>query len=157
MLSERKHFKENENLSAMSGITEAKSTMIAANSSQLIGNTPMLWLSAKTNTTKAKIALKMELENPMASVKDRLALSIAKPQRESVCSAPKAWCPIPFRSPPMAIWTPFTAPTLELTRSSLPSSMDGRAARRDPSLQNAPTTSSPSSKTTYNNYPKGRR
>lgn len=76
MLSERKHFKENENLSAMSGITEAKSTMIAANSSQLIGNTPMLWLSAKTNTTKAKIALKMESENPMASVKDRLALSI---------------------------------------------------------------------------------
>ena len=42
----------------------------------LIGGTPMVWLSPKTNTTKAKIALKMETQNLMSSVKDRLALSI---------------------------------------------------------------------------------
>lgn len=49
---------------------------IADKLDQLIGSTPMVWLSPKTNNTKAKIALKMEGENPMASVKDRLALSI---------------------------------------------------------------------------------
>lgn len=49
---------------------------IASDMTQLVGNTPMVMLSAKTNKTAARIALKLESENPMASVKDRLALSI---------------------------------------------------------------------------------
>jgi cysteine synthase A len=50
-------------------------TGIATDFSQLVGNTPMLYLK-NMNTTPAIIALKLESENPMASVKDRLALGI---------------------------------------------------------------------------------
>jgi cysteine synthase A len=53
-----------------------RGTKIADNVLQLIGNTPMVYLSKKINDTKATIALKLEGENPMASVKDRLALAI---------------------------------------------------------------------------------
>jgi len=52
-----------------------KNNNVAGDLLQLIGQTPMVWLT-RMNTTKAKIALKLEGENPMASVKDRLALSI---------------------------------------------------------------------------------
>ena len=54
----------------------ARNESIAQDVTQLIGNTPMVWLSKKINDTQAHIALKLESENPMASVKDRLALSI---------------------------------------------------------------------------------
>lgn len=52
-----------------------KRTDIADNFTQLIGDTPMLYLKG-LNKTKALIALKLESENPMASVKDRLAMGI---------------------------------------------------------------------------------
>eukprot|EP00796_Vickermania_ingenoplastis_P008179 gene8179-5707_t len=48
---------------------------IARSVTQLIGNTPCVYLN-RLNHTRAKIVLKMECENPMASVKDRLALAI---------------------------------------------------------------------------------
>ena len=52
--------------------------LIATEVTELIGKTPLLQLTPKINTTKARILLKMETENPMASVKDRLAMSIIK-------------------------------------------------------------------------------
>jgi len=55
---------------------EQRATGIATNMLELIGWTPMVMLSSRVNTTHAKIAIKLETENPMASVKDRLALSI---------------------------------------------------------------------------------
>lgn len=48
---------------------------VAENITQLVGNTPCVYLN-RFNTTRAKIILKLESENPMASVKDRLALAI---------------------------------------------------------------------------------
>eukprot|EP00672_Neobodo_designis_P026621 CAMPEP_0174848918 /NCGR_PEP_ID=MMETSP1114-20130205/13804_1 /TAXON_ID=312471 /ORGANISM="Neobodo designis, Strain CCAP 1951/1" /LENGTH=347 /DNA_ID=CAMNT_0016083223 /DNA_START=32 /DNA_END=1075 /DNA_ORIENTATION=+ len=50
--------------------------LVADSITELIGKTPMLRLPAKINDTHASILLKMESENPMASVKDRLAISI---------------------------------------------------------------------------------
>lgn len=52
-----------------------RSNDVADSMCQLVGNTPALYLK-KLNTTKANIVLKMECENPMASVKDRLGLAI---------------------------------------------------------------------------------
>uniref|UniRef100_UPI000274A891 O-acetyl serine sulfhydrylase n=1 Tax=Leishmania donovani TaxID=5661 RepID=UPI000274A891 len=52
-----------------------KSKNVAQSIDQLIGQTPALYLN-KLNNTKAKVVLKMECENPMASVKDRLGFAI---------------------------------------------------------------------------------
>ncbi|CAD2212887.1 cysteine synthase A [Angomonas deanei] len=48
---------------------------IADSIDQLIGNTPCVYLK-KLNHTKATVIVKLESENPMASVKDRLGLAI---------------------------------------------------------------------------------
>lgn len=50
---------------------------IANSVTDLVGETPLVRLG-KMNTTHADILLKLESENPMASVKDRLALSIIR-------------------------------------------------------------------------------
>lgn len=52
-----------------------KNNGIANTMVDLICQTPMVYLN-RLNNTKAKIALKLESENPMGSVKDRLALGI---------------------------------------------------------------------------------
>nr|AGT02544.1 cysteine synthase [Herpetomonas muscarum] len=52
-----------------------KTKDIADSFDQLIGQTPAIYLK-KLNNTKANVVLKLECENPMASVKDRLALAI---------------------------------------------------------------------------------
>lgn len=49
---------------------------IADSMIDLIGQTPMVFLNRMNAGNKAKIALKLESENPMGSVKDRLALGI---------------------------------------------------------------------------------
>lgn len=59
----------------MSAAPFDKTKDIATSFDQLIGSTPAIYLN-KMNDTKAKIVLKLECENPMASVKDRLALAI---------------------------------------------------------------------------------
>ena len=57
---------------------------IADSFTDLIGRTPMIYLK-HLNKSKATIALKLESENPMASVKDRLALGIiSKAERDGV-------------------------------------------------------------------------
>ena len=50
---------------------------IKANISELVGNTPMVYLG-KMNTTGARIALKLESMEPTSSVKDRIALSMIR-------------------------------------------------------------------------------
>ncbi|KAG5488774.1 hypothetical protein JIQ42_00391 [Leishmania sp. Namibia] len=52
-----------------------KSKNVAKSIDQLIGQTPALYLN-RLNHTKANIVLKMECENPMGSVKDRLGFAI---------------------------------------------------------------------------------
>ncbi|KEG12860.1 putative cysteine synthase [Trypanosoma grayi] len=52
-----------------------KRTDVAESVAALIGETPMVYLK-KMNKTAAQIVLKLESENPMASVKDRLAYAI---------------------------------------------------------------------------------
>lgn len=49
---------------------------VANNITELIGNTPMVRLSKKTNPYEADILLKLEYFNPMASVKDRVSLAM---------------------------------------------------------------------------------
>eukprot|EP00796_Vickermania_ingenoplastis_P008176 gene8176-5705_t len=56
-------------------LTFDRDNSVARDISQLIGNTPCVYLN-RLNHTRAKIVLKLECENPMASVKDRLALAI---------------------------------------------------------------------------------
>ena len=52
---------------------------VAGNIAELIGETPMLWYNPPINERlHGRIALKLESENPMASVKDRLALGIIR-------------------------------------------------------------------------------
>lgn len=52
-----------------------KTKDVAESFLQLIGKTPAIYLK-KMNNTQAEIVLKLECENPMASVKDRLAMGI---------------------------------------------------------------------------------
>ncbi|MBQ1333334.1 MAG: pyridoxal-phosphate dependent enzyme, partial [Lachnospiraceae bacterium] len=49
---------------------------IADNITELIGNTPLIRLSDKTNTGVAEVILKLEYYNPMSSVKDRVGLAM---------------------------------------------------------------------------------
>ena len=49
---------------------------IADNITELIGNTPLIRLSDKTNTGGAEVILKLEYYNPMSSVKDRVGLAM---------------------------------------------------------------------------------
>ena len=48
---------------------------IANDITELIGNTPLVWIS-KMNKTKADIAAKLEFFNPLSSVKDRIGLAM---------------------------------------------------------------------------------
>lgn len=49
---------------------------IANNITELIGNTPLVRLSKKTNPFEAEIVVKLEYFNPMSSVKDRVGLAM---------------------------------------------------------------------------------
>ena len=53
-------------------------TTVATDVSDLIGETPMVWLKHDIPGVRGRIALKLEGENPLGSVKDRLALGIVR-------------------------------------------------------------------------------
>ena len=73
-------------------------TKIATQLTQLVGNTPLLELSAynQSKSLAATIIGKLEYFNPAGSVKDRVAL--AKPLSATVSSPPAP----PSSSPPVA-------------------------------------------------------
>ncbi len=51
--------------------------MAIANSiTELIGNTPLLYLNKMTQGARAKVAVKLESQNPLASVKDRIGVAL---------------------------------------------------------------------------------
>lgn len=49
---------------------------IAHDITELIGNTPLVWINKLNKNGKAKIAAKLELFNPLSSVKDRIGLAL---------------------------------------------------------------------------------
>jgi len=49
---------------------------IANNITELIGNTPLVWINQLNMAGKAKIAAKLEFFNPLSSVKDRIGLAL---------------------------------------------------------------------------------
>lgn len=49
---------------------------IAQNITELIGNTPLVWINQLNMNGKAKIAAKLEFFNPLSSVKDRIGLAL---------------------------------------------------------------------------------
>jgi cysteine synthase A len=49
---------------------------IANNITELIGNTPLVWINKLNKDGKARIAAKLEFFNPLSSVKDRIGLAL---------------------------------------------------------------------------------
>src|SRR3989339_1281653 len=49
---------------------------IANEMTELVGNTPMVWLNKMADNCKAKIAAKLEFFNPAGSIKDRIGVSM---------------------------------------------------------------------------------
>jgi cysteine synthase len=56
---------------------------IAADITQTIGNTPLVWLNRLTDGLPGKVAVKVEAFNPLSSVKDRIGLSMIEAAEEA--------------------------------------------------------------------------
>lgn len=68
-----------------------RKTEIADSIFDLVGDTPMVRLGSTLNDTKANIILKLESQNPLASVKDRLGMGIyMKAEKEGLITPGKS-------------------------------------------------------------------
>eukprot|EP01064_Diplonema_japonicum_P030424 TRINITY_DN5179_c0_g3_i2.p1 TRINITY_DN5179_c0_g3~~TRINITY_DN5179_c0_g3_i2.p1 ORF type:complete len:331 (+),score=80.72 TRINITY_DN5179_c0_g3_i2:56-1048(+) len=63
-------------MAAVPAVKDYSKMKIAQDMTALVGNTPLVFLNNLTKDCHAKVAVKLEMQNPLSSVKDRIALGM---------------------------------------------------------------------------------
>lgn len=82
---------------------------IAANVTDLIGNTPLVQLNRLTAGIDGRVLAKLEFFNPAHSVKDRIAAAMIEAAEKAARSARTRSCWNPPRGTPVSGW-PWSVP-----------------------------------------------